>query len=106
MTYDFDEKVQRKGTDCMKYDRVGEACGRCDVLPMWVADMDFRTPPFVMEALGRRMQQGVMGLHAATSATTAASATGTSNNTAWRYAPRKYATSPAWCAEYSLPCNA
>ena len=61
MTYDFDEKVERKGTDCMKYDRVGEACGRCDILPMWVADMDFRTPPFVMEALGRRMQQGVMG---------------------------------------------
>lgn len=59
--YDFDKAIARKGTDCMKYDRVAEACGSDDVLPMWVADMDFETPPFVMRAIEKRMKQGIIG---------------------------------------------
>ena len=49
------------GTDCMKYDMVDWCCGRKDVIPMWVADMDFRTPPFVLEAMQKRLQQGILG---------------------------------------------
>lgn len=61
MTYNFDETFERRGTDCMKYDCVEEACGSKDVLPMWVADMDFRTPPFVKDAIARRLQQETLG---------------------------------------------
>ena len=51
MKYNFDEIIDRHGTDSVKWDAVSERWGRNDLLPMWVADMDFRTPPFVMDAL-------------------------------------------------------
>ena len=61
MVYNFDEQVRREHTDCFKYEGLMDLCGRTDVLPLWVADMDFRTPPFVMNAIARRMQQGILG---------------------------------------------
>ena len=51
MKYNFDEVIERRGTDSVKWDGVENVWGRKDLLPMWVADMDFRTPPFVMDAL-------------------------------------------------------
>lgn len=48
MKYNFDEVIERRGTDSVKWDGVENVWGRSDLLPMWVADMDFRTPPFVM----------------------------------------------------------
>ena len=48
MKYNFDEVIERRGTDSVKYDAVPERWGRNDLLPMWVAEMDFRTPPFVI----------------------------------------------------------
>ena len=61
MNYNFDEVISRQGTDCMKHEALQELCGRTDVLPMWVADMDFRTPPFIFEAIQNRMAQGILG---------------------------------------------
>ena len=61
MTYDFDELLERRGTDSVKWDGVQEVWGRDDLLPLWVADMDFRTPPLVMEALKRQLSGGVLG---------------------------------------------
>ncbi len=61
MTYNFDEMVPRQGTDSIKLDRVKDACGSDDLLPMWVADMDFRTPPFVIDSVRKRLEQGIMG---------------------------------------------
>lgn len=61
MTYDFDELLERRGTDSVKWDGVQEVWGRDDLLPLWVADMDFRTPPFVMDALQRQLSGGVLG---------------------------------------------
>ena len=55
MTYDFDTPVDRRGTDSVKWN-VGP-----DELPMWVADMDFRTAPEIREALQRRLDHGVFG---------------------------------------------
>ena len=55
MKYNFD------GTESVKWDAVSERWGRNDLLPMWVADMDFRTPPFVMEALRKRLEHEVLG---------------------------------------------
>ena len=61
MKYDFDEIIQRKGTHSVKWDGLGEHFGKDDLLPMWVADMDFRTPPFVMEAMRRYLDNEVLG---------------------------------------------
>jgi cystathionine beta-lyase len=56
-SFDFDTPVDRRGTASEKWDRYA---GR-DVLPLWVADMDFRSPPAVIEALHRRVEHGVFG---------------------------------------------
>lgn len=61
MQYNFDEIVQRKGSDCIKYDALNMFFGADDILPVWVADMDFRTPDFIMEAIRQRLQHEVMG---------------------------------------------
>lgn len=57
MKYDFDEIIDRCGTNCVKWDGAENP----DVLPMWVADMDFRTAPAIIEALSRRVDHGVFG---------------------------------------------
>ena len=61
MKYNFDEIIPRKGTDCVKHDALKQFFGSDDLLPMWVADMDFRSPDFVMEALRRRCEHEVLG---------------------------------------------
>ena len=55
--YDFDQLIPRRGTNSVKWDEEPAA----DILPMWVADMDFRTAPCVVEALRRRVEHGVYG---------------------------------------------
>ncbi len=55
----FDEPVNRTGTDCLKYDAMQAFLGSGDLIPMWVADMDFRTPPFVVDALKARMDHEI-----------------------------------------------
>jgi cystathionine beta-lyase len=59
--YDFDEITDRKGTDCVKYDALEEHFGREDLIPLWVADMDFRTPDFIVDALKKRIEHPVFG---------------------------------------------
>ena len=61
MTYNFDEVFDRKGTNCLKYDFAVERGYPEGVLPFWVADMDFRTAPPVIEELARRVQHGIFG---------------------------------------------
>ena len=56
MGYNFDELVERRGSDSGKWHYFGEG-----VLPMWVADMDFRSPAPVMKALQERIEHGVFG---------------------------------------------
>ena len=59
--YNFDEVIDRKGTNCLKYDFAVERGYPEGVLPFWVADMDFRTAPPVIEELARRVQHGIFG---------------------------------------------
>lgn len=59
--YNFDEIIPRKGTDCVKHDALLQFFGSDDLLPMWVADMDFRSPDFVMDALRKRCEHEVLG---------------------------------------------
>ena len=61
MQYNFDQIIDRRGTDALKIDAVPNIWGRDDLMPLWVADMDFATPPFIMEALRRRMEHEVIG---------------------------------------------
>ena len=61
MKYNFDEIVDRRGTDCIKYDALPMFFGADDLLPLWVADMDFRTPVFIMDAIRKRLEHEVLG---------------------------------------------
>jgi len=59
--YNFDEVVCRKHTDALKLEALAPRWGRTDLLPMWVADMDFKTPPFIVEVMKKRMECEVFG---------------------------------------------
>lgn len=59
--YDFDEIIDRKNTDSIKHDRLKAIFGTEDVIPMWVADMDFKTPDFIMRKVRKRAEHEVLG---------------------------------------------
>lgn len=59
--YDFDKIVNRRGTGALKVDALQERYGNPDLLPLWVADMDFETPSFITEALHRRLEHSLFG---------------------------------------------
>ena len=61
ITYNFDEIIPRRGTSCVKHDMLNEVFGTDDVLPMWVADMDFKTPDFIVDAVRNRCNHEVFG---------------------------------------------
>jgi len=59
--YDYDEIIDRRNTNCLKYDFAVERGKPEDVLPLWVADMDFRTPPGVLAAMKKSLDHGIFG---------------------------------------------
>lgn len=61
MTFDFDAIIDRRDTESLKYDFSHKHNLPPDILPLWVADMDFRSPPEVIEALKARCDHGVFG---------------------------------------------
>ena len=61
MKYDFDRVCDRRNTNCVKWDAVSSVFGRDDVLPMWVADMDFPVAQPIVEALKRRVEHEFYG---------------------------------------------
>ena len=61
MKYNFDELVERRGTNSLKWDYSERFTGRSSLLPLWVADMDFRAPEFITRALTERVAGGVVG---------------------------------------------
>lgn len=61
MRYNFDEIVNRSNTACVKYDLRNLFFGTEEVIPMWVADMDFRTPDFIMDAIRKRAEHEILG---------------------------------------------
>lgn len=61
MKYNFDEIIPRENTNCYKYDLREKIFGIKDVLPMWVADMDFSSPPCVTDAIINRARHPVYG---------------------------------------------
>jgi cystathionine beta-lyase len=61
MKYNFDQIIDRNGTDAVKVEGLKEIWGRTDLIPLWVADMDFATAPFIVEAIQKRCENPVLG---------------------------------------------
>lgn len=61
MDTQFDRVIERRGTDCLKYDFAKRRGKPAEVLPFWVADMDFQAPPAVLEVLQNRVAHGIFG---------------------------------------------
>jgi cystathionine beta-lyase len=61
MKYDFDTIIDRRDTSCVKYDLRGKLFGREDILPMWVADMDFPVAGFILDAISDRLKHPILG---------------------------------------------
>ena len=59
--YDFDTYIDRIGTDCEKYEDMKSVFGTDQVIPLWIADMDFATADFIVEAMERRMKHPIFG---------------------------------------------
>jgi len=59
--FDFDQQIERLGSGCYKWDGLESVFGRSDILPFWVADMDFATPQVVLAAIRERADHPVMG---------------------------------------------
>lgn len=61
MKYDFSKPYNREQTNCYKWDWREKIFGNAHVQPMWVADMDFATPDFVLQAIKKRMEHPILG---------------------------------------------
>ncbi len=66
MIYDFDTPIDRTGTECVSVEGMRLATGRDDLMPLWVADMDFPTPPFAVRAIENKLKQRILGYTCAT----------------------------------------
>ena len=84
MKFNFDTVFQRLGTDSQKWQKYE---GR-DILPMWVADMDFQSPPAVIAALRRRVEEGIFGYARPTASTTRAVVDAMRRNYGWAVEPQ------------------
>lgn len=61
MTYDFDKPIDRRGSMDYKHEVLKSEFGRDDLIALWVADMDWETPPFITEALRKRLEHSLYG---------------------------------------------
>lgn len=83
MKFEFDTAPERRGTDSQKWQKYA---GR-EVLPLWVADMDFRSPPAIVEALKRRAEHGVFGYARPVASTVQAVVQAMESRYGWRIDP-------------------
>jgi len=61
MRYNFDEVIDRRNSDALKLEALNPRWGRDDLIPMWVADMDFKTPDFIIDTIRNRCDNGILG---------------------------------------------
>lgn len=61
MEFNFDKIIERRGSGALKYDALDKFFGASDLLPLWVADMDFETPECIMNALRKRLDHPIVG---------------------------------------------
>ncbi len=102
MSYDFDTPVERLGTDSHKW---GKYAGR-DILPLWVADTDFRSSPAVIEALKSRADHGVFGYGDAPPALTEAVLATCADDWDWKVDPSWLVWLPGLVCGINVTCRA
>jgi cystathionine beta-lyase len=100
--FDFDEVIDRRGTASEKWEKYR---GR-DVIPMWVADMDFRSPPAVIEALHRRVAHGVFGYTGPPSELVDAAVSMLDRDHGWRVEPDWIVWLPGLVCGLNVTCRA
>ncbi|WP_225073096.1 PatB family C-S lyase [Desulfuromonas sp. CSMB_57] len=100
--FDFNRLVDRRGTGSLKWDRYA---GR-DVLPLWVADMDFASPPAVIEALQERAAHGVFGYSHAPAALVEAVQAWLLERYGWRVAAEELVWLPGLVVGLNVACRA
>lgn len=102
MTFDFDDAPDRRAGDSVKWNKYGSD----DVIPMWVADMDFRSPPAVVEALAKRVEQGVFGYSAPLPALADAIGTYLAQRHGWQISPDWIVWLPGLVSGLNVVCRA
>lgn len=59
--YNLDQEIDRRGTNSKKYDELKKVFGKEELLPLWIADMDFQSPPPILEAVKKQAEHGIFG---------------------------------------------
>lgn len=99
--FDFDTPILRQGTASLKWERYR---GR-DIIPLWVADMDFRSPPPVIEALQKRLDHGVFGYTIPPDSLVEVVVERLRENYAWEVAPTAIVWLPGLVSALNLACR-
>jgi len=99
--FNFDEPIDRHHTASLKWERYG---GR-DIIPLWVADMDFRSPPAVLEALHRRVEHGVFGYGVAPDALAETICEMLAARYRWQVAPEHLVWLPGLVCGLNIACR-
>ncbi len=94
MKYDFDTIIDRRDTNCVKYDLRGKIFGKEDVLPMWVADMDFPVAGFILDAISDRLKHPFLGYTFRSDSFTGSVASWLDRRHAWNVEPDAIGFSP------------
>ena len=100
--FDFDTLLERRGTASLKWNKYE---GR-DIIPLWVADMDFRSPPAVISALQQRVLNGVFGYTIAPDDLNASVITMLRNKYAWEVKPEWLVWLPGLVTALNVTCRA
>ena len=102
MTHDFDAPVERAGSDSMKWAKHAAR----DIIPLWIADMDFAAPPAVVEALRRRVDHGVFGYNQSTASQVDAVVGYLERHFGWRIDPAWIVWLPGLVSGLNIACRA
>ncbi len=100
--FDFDTPVDRRGSDSIKWGNYGSH----DILPLWVADMDFAAPPVVLDALQQRIAHGVFGYGSPTPALTESVLTHLADQYGWAIEPEWIVWLPGLVTGLNVACRA
>lgn len=106
MKYNFDDIPCREGTCCEKWDNRAGVFGKADVLPLWIADMDFEVPPFVTEAIVGRAAHKLYGYGFRSPAYYAAIAGWVKRRNGWEIKPEWIGFSPGVVAGFTFGIRA
>lgn len=98
----FDEIVERRGTASVKHDNMEAHFGQTDLLPMWVADMDFKSPQVVLDAAMERCKHGVFGYSFRTDDAKQAFVDWVAKRDNWQISKESVTISPGICTALSI----